>query len=105
MFLLFVSLCPNFCSQPIFAFLQAFSYLCGFEFTVHIVNLSGSYIYESNGVYTNINTVMNILNIHVMIKTLRSIFFHSFFHSCTVRFDLSTLLLFQPVHNKFALKH
>jgi len=27
------------------------------------------------------------------------------FHSCTVHFDLSILLLFKPMHNKFALKH
>jgi len=28
-----------------------------------------------------------------------------FFHICTVHFDLSNLLLLQPMHKKFALKH
>jgi len=27
------------------------------------------------------------------------------FHSCTVHFDSSSLLLIQPVHNNFASKH
>jgi len=28
-----------------------------------------------------------------------------YFHSCTVHFDLSDLLLLQPTHNNFPLKH
>jgi len=33
------------------------------------------------------------------------IYIYIFFHSCTVNFDLSSLLLLQTMHNKFALKH
>jgi hypothetical protein len=36
-------------------------------------------------------------------KKHKKIYFY--FYSCTMHFDFSTLLLVQPMHNKFALKH
>jgi hypothetical protein len=58
----------------------------------------------------------NIMNLHIctctclllLIRNRHWMFMNQLkvkFHSCTVHFDLPTLLLLQPMHNKFALKH